>query len=487
MSVLEQMRSGSDSTFMQVVMALVVVSFVGWYAVPEGDRSGVVATVNGERILDTELGRQYNTALRSAEARYGRGLSNDEQQQLQEEVKQSLIENEVILQEARRLGLEISDLEVARELLSIGYLRNEQGRFETDLYTRFLKRQQFTKADFEERLREQLLRQKVQSLVFMGASISEPALRDAYVDAETKVDLTYVRVRPSAFTAQVQITDEERSAWLAENAQVVEETYQRDFERLYNHPEQARLRMIRIAATDEQVADTLPRVNKLRAELEAGADFSELAKQWSEDPSALEGGDLGLRPVRQLPAEAQKAVEGLQPGQVSKAVTGDSDVRLYKLEERIAPSQQTLDEVRNSIADQLIQAERGPALAAAFAEEQLLPKWKETGEVPRDLVESTGLSVMTTGPVPAVSDGSPFSPPPGMLSDARYATAGTVLPEVYEAGGTLWVGQLTSRIDADMSQYEAQASEIREQVLVQRRIAFFQSWVADTKSRAAIE
>ena len=52
MGILEQMRSGQDSTFMQVVMALLIVAFVALYIRPGGDRSQIVATVNGQKILD---------------------------------------------------------------------------------------------------------------------------------------------------------------------------------------------------------------------------------------------------------------------------------------------------------------------------------------------------------------------------------------------------------------------------------------------------
>ena len=58
MSVLESMRSGTDSTFMQVVLAAVVVSFVFWYATPQGNTGAVIVTVNGDEIMDTDFYRQ---------------------------------------------------------------------------------------------------------------------------------------------------------------------------------------------------------------------------------------------------------------------------------------------------------------------------------------------------------------------------------------------------------------------------------------------
>ena len=127
MGVLEQMRSGSDSTFMQVILAMVVVAFVGMYMNPQGERSGIVATVNGVRIMDTEYSREYRQALARREGQSGRVLSDAEQKQLGEQVRQQLIEKEVVLQEAERLGLEVSDDEVGRMVVNQGGFQRQGG------------------------------------------------------------------------------------------------------------------------------------------------------------------------------------------------------------------------------------------------------------------------------------------------------------------------------------------------------------------------
>ena len=72
MGVMESMRSSSDSTLMQIVMVLVVLSFIGWYAVPQGDKASIVATVNGERIMDTEYRQLSSPAKARREAESGR-------------------------------------------------------------------------------------------------------------------------------------------------------------------------------------------------------------------------------------------------------------------------------------------------------------------------------------------------------------------------------------------------------------------------------
>lgn len=488
MGILERMRSGSDSTGMQVVVALIIVAFVGLYINPQGDRSNIVAEVDGAKIMDTTYSRAYRAELSSAEQRAGRTLSDPEQKQLAEQVKQGLIERQVLLHEADRLGVVVSDAEVARQLLQIDFLKRPDGTFDAEAYQRFLKRQQYNAADFEEQLREDLVRAKLQQLVFTGASMSEPAIREAYVESQTRVDLTVVRIRSAAFEDDVTITDEERATWIRENDALLTETYERDKERLYTHPEQARLRMIRLSVTPDgpPLSDLVPRLNALRDRIAGGADMADLAKRWSEDPSALDGGDLGLRDVALLSDEVAKAIEGLPVGAVSKVVPTKADARFVRVEERAPPKVDTLDEVKDSIADRLIRAERVPALAAKFAEEELLARWRETGVVPEDLLAAQGLAARPTGPIPTTATGNPFAPPQGVLDDARTAPVGSVLPEVYEEAGVLYVAQLTARTEPDLATFEAQKEEIREQVLMQRRIDFYESWVADLKAQAKI-
>jgi peptidyl-prolyl cis-trans isomerase D len=468
-------------------MGLLIVAFVSLYIRPAGDRSNVVAEVNGEKILDTTYSRRYREVARMYEAQAKRTLSDAEQREIGELVKQDLIDGTVLLQEARRLGVEVSDSEVARELLQLEFLRGPDGKFNIELYDKYLKRASTNRADFEEELRDKLVRAKVQQLVYMGASLSEPAIREAFVDSQTRVDLNVVRIRATSFEDDVQITDEERTKWLAENDAAVKEAYDRDFERLYNHPEQVRLRVIQLQILPDgpQLADLVPRLNALREQVAGGSDMGELAKRWSEDPSAKNGGDLGLRDVALLSEEMANASTDLKAGETSRVLTGTSHAMFLRVEERVPAKVDPIESVRDAIAEQLIRAERVPALAAAFAEDQLLAKWREAGALPQDLLDAQGLTARSTGPVPTQSTG-PMSPPQAMLEAARTAPVGSVLPEVYEEGGVLFVAQLTARTEPDLSNFEADKEEIREQMLSQRRNEFFESWLATLKSKATI-
>ena len=75
-------------------------------------------------------------------------------------------------------------------------------------------------------------------------------------------------------------------------------------------------------------------LSELRQRLEGGANFESLARQYSEDASAAQGGDLGWAgPGRYVP-EFEQALNALQPGQVSQPIVSRFGVHLIQLVER---------------------------------------------------------------------------------------------------------------------------------------------------------
>jgi peptidyl-prolyl cis-trans isomerase D len=489
MSILDKMRSGTDSTLMQIVLGLVLISFVAWSGAPDGDKSGVIAKVNGRPILGTTYQRSLSIAERNREAGMQRALTESEQVGLREEVKQRLIEELVVRQEAERLGLEISDTEVLRDLLAVSAFQNEEGKFDRDVYLNTLRRMGYNESDYEEERRFALLREKTRQLVQLGGSVSEPALKDAFVQSNTRIDIEYVRVTPMRFIEDVDVSEAVLQTFVSENKEQIEAVYQADFDRLYNLPEKVSLRVIRLGLGEEGqgLAALQPRMDDLRRQLDGGADFSQLATRWSEDPSAAKGGDLGVVPVPQLDSVIADAVALLEPGQVSTVLADADQVRIVKLEERVPARVIPVEEVQADIAKKLVRDDQAPDLATAFAE-RLLAAWKDgAGVVPEAMLAEQGLSTAQTGPIGMVGDGSPYSPPAELLADAGKAAPGDVLPRVYENEKVYWVAKLSTRTEADLALFEDEKDTIREEVLVAKRAAVFDAWVTDAVSRADVE
>lgn len=491
MGVLESMRSSSDSTFMQVLLVAIVFSFVGWMAMPTGDKTMAVARVNGEPIMDTEYRQLFSNAVDRQEQQLGRPLTSEEEQGLGESVRQELIRNEVLLQEAEAMGLSVSNYELQWEVTRtgqyVGYA-DENGAIDEEMYKRYLQRRGLTKGAWESQLMEGLLVQKAKQLAFMGTTISEPILRELYETNQRKVAVSYVRLRPDAFFDDIAVSDAEVDAWLEENDALARENYDRDFERRYKHPEQLEIGLISLTVGEgESAADLLPRANAIREELLAGGDFEALARKHSEDASAVMGGMLGLKPLLKIAPEVTQAIGDTPVGEITRVVPGEDDVRIYKVIQRIEASEDSFEVASRAIATEEIKKDRAPTLALDFANKELLPAWKASGVPPLDLLTEHGLSSQTSRMMAATDPAPPFGPPAEVYSKAMELEANAVIDEVFESRGTYWVAQVSSKQEADLAQFEAQRDAIREQELLTRRNQFLESWITDLVAQADVK
>lgn len=493
MGILESMRSSSDSSFMQVVLVLVMISFVGWMAMPQGDKTVAVAKVNGVSIMDTDYRQLYTSEAARLEQMRDRSLTDAEEQQLAESVRQQLIRNEALRQEAEAMGLVVSSFELRWAIVNSGQYygySDEDGNLDQEKYERFLTRRGFTQGAWEKQLQRSLLIQKLQQMSFAGTTISEPVLQKLFEKNQRKVAVEYVRVRSTAFHESIEVTDADIDAWLAENEGLAQEEYDRDFDTRYKHPEQLELAMIKLVAQDGQKpADLLPVANTVRQQLIEGADFAQLARKWSEDASAEQGGSLGLKPVMKIPMEMTNAIGDAAVGDLTRVITGEKDVRIYKVLQRIEASEDSFEVASRKIASETLRKEKAPAIALEFAEKQLLPAWKESGTAPADLLASKNLRTQTTRLLSAADPSNPFGPPPEVMSLAMESAKGTVLDQVFpdRTDGVYWVAKVVDRQEADLAQFELRKETIATQELMSRRVQFLESWASGVVADAAVE
>lgn len=122
---------------------------------------------------------------------------------------------------------------------------------------------------------------------------------------------------------------------------------------LFTAPEQVRVRIILLkvdpsaGAAAWQAADA--EAGKLVERLRGGASFEELARLHSQDASADKGGDLGYLHKGMLGEVAQKAIDGLGPGQISDGVHLLEGVGVFRLDDRLPPRVSPFDDVRDRV------------------------------------------------------------------------------------------------------------------------------------------
>ncbi len=150
------------------------------------------------------------------------------------------------------------------------------------------------------------------------------------------------------------------------------ETYYRDNEFRLTLPEQVRVRHILLswkpmgkqddrAALHEQM---VPILKKARD----GEDFAELARQYSEDSTAKDGGDVGLFNRGMMVPAFEAMAFSLQPGQISDIIETPFGVHILRLEERRESRLLPLEEVREQLRDHIREEKMSTVVAAKKAD-----------------------------------------------------------------------------------------------------------------------
>ena len=257
----------------------------------------VVATVDDEAIQLSEVLQEMNLAR--MQRNLGK-LTADEQQQLFSSVLEAMINDQLLVAQAKAKGITVSD---------------EELRDAVDQAVREIKESM----GGEERYRAELARQ----------GLTEAEVRDLHREQKRKQILAQ-RLVQQEVRRSVVITDEQlHTAWETQRDSLPPE--------LSRTPETVRLAHILIAPKPDaaRVAAARAKIEAAQKRVAAGEDFATVAKQASEWPTAANGGFLGAFRYGDFESDAfDDAVSKLEPGGVSDVVETKFGLQIIKLESR---------------------------------------------------------------------------------------------------------------------------------------------------------
>lgn len=491
MSTLERMRRSMDSTSMRVIFGVVVMVFIFWGA-GSGARkasndAGTAAIVGRERITTNALYREMR--LRND----GKvGTSEEEQTRFRDEVLDQLIQEEMLVQEAGRLGIEVSSEEVLRVIArNPNFKSPEDNAFSEELYERQLKRMGLKPAQYEDSIRRVLLTQKLQTVVFAGANVSDADIQRQFELENTSAEVQWVKVSESALLDDVPVTDAEVDAFLAASELKVKERYDKEYDKKYKTPRKAAWSaiLLRNDLPGVELPALKSKAGEIKAQAEKGDDaaFAELARRYSEDLTAVNGGDMGLMEEALMDPPLATAVFAAGAGKVTELVETGRGVWIARVREVIDAKETPFEEVKRSIARDLV-AEQGVAKVAQEFAEKVLAGWKAAGAAPADLLDPQGLAAQSSGALPIGSFSVPgLGANPALEAAVQTQRAVGVLPGVYPTPGGWVVAAVTAYTPADPAAFEGQKERIRVRVEAEARMRFVQAWLEDLRKRSAIE
>jgi peptidyl-prolyl cis-trans isomerase D len=356
---------------------------------------GVLAKVAGQDITTQEVRDRARAIAEQQVAQYGpmgkQLLPMIMPRAISQSVEQ-LITGRAIVAEAERMGLKATPEDVRDEL--------QHGRYGATLfpggkfigeqaYESLLAQNNLTVATFEQDVKNEILEQKLATLITGSASVSDADIRQEFQKRNTKVKFEYAVLSQDDIRKGLHPTDEELKAFYARNqarykdsipekrkiayafldkskvmAQVqvsLEElrAYYNQHQNEYRVQDEVKVSHILIKTpvagadgkVDEKgVEEARKKAEDVLKQVKGGAKLEDLAKKYSDDPgSAKQGGELGWIGRGRTVPEFEKAAFSLGKGQISDLVKSSYGFHIIRTEDKHDAHLKTLDEVKDQI------------------------------------------------------------------------------------------------------------------------------------------
>jgi peptidyl-prolyl cis-trans isomerase D len=349
---------------------------------------------------------------------------------LRELAVDQLIEQSLIDREARRLGLHISDADLANAIESQTAFQVD-GHFNVERYNEILRDNDLEPAVFESKTRERILTETMRQMITQAVQASPDEVRREFNRFGEKLSLAYIEFPYADFVAKVNPTEPQLLKFYTENrvefrepdrvqmvfirydpaalaasetpsAEDIQSYYERNLNTQFTHPEQVRARHILISvapeATPQEKSAAKAKAEQLLERVKAGGDFAKLAQQYSDDPGTRDrGGELGFFARGEMVKPFEQAAFKLKPGQVA-LVESQYGYHVLQVEQVKPVHQDTLEEAKAEIIKAL-KRKQGNDLARQDVEQDLAAALE--GRDLKQLAQKRGLVAVET---PFISD-----------------------------------------------------------------------------------
>jgi len=386
--MLEIIRKNAASWLMKFILGAIVVVFIFWgVGTFRSQRLDVMARVNGEKILVEDFQKAYNMTVERMRRMYGGSLPEAifKQLDLKRRVLDQLIDQALVRQEAKRLGLTVTNKEIQQVILGIPAFKRG-GMFDPRLYQAALRNAGLKPADFEHQLRQEMITRKLQTVMAAGLHCPDSEALSYFKYQNAEIDLEYVKINSSDCVPEVNATQEKLKKWyeahkeqfrtdpqlklryllfskkdFENSANVTQEeikAYYDEHLEEFHVPEQRRASHILLRVPKDANATVVEKKKKqlieIKKRIEKGASFSELAKKYSDDKvSGQKGGDLGFFSKGMMVKPFEEKVFSMKKGEISDPVRTSFGWHLIKLEDIRAERTKPLKEVKDQIAKKL--------------------------------------------------------------------------------------------------------------------------------------
>lgn len=359
--MLTKIREKSQGAFAGVILTVICVPFVLWginnYI--NDAQEAPVASVGKKDFYQRDVTKAFEKYRQSLG-----GLAVDEAS-MKSQALSKLIKDEVLLQYVHQKGLTITDDAIRDFVHQLPYFQTD-GKFDEAKYKQLLSSQRMTSPEFASQIKNALIMEQFQKSILESSFATPYDLERVFKIQNQQRDVEYVTVPvaasneiPSddaiktyydAHQTQYQIPEQMSVEYveltledLAKTVEVSDEKVQAFYEEqkaLYTTPERRKIAHILFEINDKQDEKAaLEKATKAKADLAAGKEFAELAKELSDDKlTGKEGGDLGVFSAGVMEKTFDNAALALKQGEISAPVKSQFGYHLIEVTE-LTPEQ----------------------------------------------------------------------------------------------------------------------------------------------------
>lgn len=440
--MLQKMREHSQSMATKILLGVLIIVFTmfGFGAFEAFiQRDPPAAVVNGTDITQAHLAMETERQKQRILAQMGEKANPDliDEARLKSSVLDKLINQTILMESAKKMGLRVSETEVDRLITQNPQFMTDN-KFDRDLYTRLLANVGHTPLTFRTELANNFTLTQLTGAVSETPFVTDDEARGvARLAAQTR-DIAFLVFTPEQFESSITVSDEDLEAYYQAHQPdfMTADTVDIDFVQLsiadfakddsfapteeqiaaqyeadakaFKPAERRQVQHILLQVSDSRTEDAATaELIAIKDRLAHGEKFEDIARKVSEDPgSAKSGGDLGVISKGAMVPEFEAAAWALQPNQVSDPVRTEFGMHLIKVLSVQSDAYAPLDEVRPQIAARLREQAADEKYRAKILELDTLAF--ESPDELTHLAETSGLKIQSVTGVTHDAGSPPF-------------------------------------------------------------------------------
>jgi peptidyl-prolyl cis-trans isomerase D len=384
--MLQRIRDGlsGQKWLAWIILGAIGATFVFWGGSNSLDFTGVsnqtAAEVDGVEIPATEATRAWSDTQARWSRQFGTDIPPERRVAMQQNILDSLVLRKLVEKRLEDEKFRVSDAAVLAEFQKIPEFHGPDGKFDVGTARAMLAQMNKSEHEFFTETRSQLLIDQLQNGIGGSYFLTKGEQQRLFNLENEEREVQYAQFAADKFAGNEPIDEAAIKAYYDKNGDRFMTTEsvaleyaelrleqlatqiaptEADLQKLYDDnrgmyvlDERRRARHIVIAVNGEDDAGALKQAETVAAEARTGKDFAELAKKYSSDSTASEGGDLGFVQKKDFPGPLGDTLFTMKVGDVSAPVKSQFGYHILKLEQIEAGEAKPFAEVRGELDSQ---------------------------------------------------------------------------------------------------------------------------------------